>query len=258
MKKLIITVIVLMACAGCSPGRKSDYTSKTYYEKQSRVILPDKYVEAVVAVPVEDRVRPAFVVERDLYEREGKKYRQVSVRTVNLELYEAAEMRHREITATLYKFFRRLMMAGVVLTVVGILLFFAKMKFPVIPSIWDELVFFGVVAGSLGLTGSWYVDQIIILGLLTGVSAVLAVIYVLVRDGIQQTKLSRRELAVAEITDTVQTIKKVDRTAWDDAKKVLTRQSASTERLVQKYKKKLESGNTRGEYSEIPKTGRPV
>jgi len=249
----LFLLLTMLVTGGCFSGKKDDYTSKTYYERSSRFILPDKYVETVVAVPVDNRVPPAFVVQRDLYERQGDKFRKVSVDTVNMELYEASEMRRREVTDTLYTFFRRLMMLGVVVGVLGVLLFFVSMKFPIIPSVWDEMVFFGAISGSLGLVGSWYVDQIIFVGILTGIAVLLSVVYILVRDSVMHRKLKARDTAALELTDTVQTLKKVDRKSWDSAKKVIS-QSETTKKLVRTYRRKLEKGETKSLHSNAVKS----
>ena len=65
MRILLLCSIVILA--GCTPVKKSDYTSVTYYEKHDRWLFPDKYTELVVAIPVDDRVPPAFCVTRHLF-----------------------------------------------------------------------------------------------------------------------------------------------------------------------------------------------
>lgn len=238
---LFSMALMCMLGTGCSRSRKKSYTSETYYERTSRWYWTDKYTEIIVAVPIDDKVEPAFLVTRDLYERDGKKYRLKNIRTVNLEVYEAANARQQKLLNNLFNFFRGLAMLGTLAMVVGIFLFILRFKFPMLPSIWDEFLLYGGLATCIGMLGAWYVEQFILVSTCGGAALVAAAGYSLLRDHRKTKKfhqagadLEVRESAVKELVETVELLKLELGPGWERVKNKL-QQLPETKELVDKY-----------------------
>jgi hypothetical protein len=184
MRMLNLTLLLcVVVCGGCSRSRKKDYTSETYYEKVARWYWSDKYEEVIVAVPIEGRVEPAFLTTRNLYVKDGKKYKQVKVRTVNLKVYEAADQRRQQLLSNLFNGFRIMVLVGTGGLVIGLLLFALKFKFPAIPSIWDEFLIYGGLIACIGMFGAWYVEQFITVCIAGGAGLVIFAGYSLIKHG---------------------------------------------------------------------------
>lgn len=228
---LIALLLLVLITAGCSRSRKQAYTSETYYERIDRWILPDKYTELIVAVPIEDKVAPAFLVTRALYKREESgKYAAVSVRTVNMAVYEAAEQRRQTLIANLFNFFRIMALAGVVACVAGLLLFALKFRFPAIPGagFWDELMLYGGLVGAIGIAGAWYVEEVVYVGIIGAGLLLAAALY-------SGFKRYRQDVAIKDLVTTVEVIKSSAREAWDNTKSTIE-QAPSTQALVTRLK----------------------
>jgi len=194
---LISISLICLCMVGCKRGKKNDYTSETYYEQTySRdwytlcITKTAQYKPVVVAVPIEDRVEPAFVVSRVLYDREGETYKEVKVKTVNLEQYEAADQRRQKVLNNLFNAFRIMILVGGAGMFIGLLLFALKFKFPAIPSIWDEFLIYGGVILCIGMFGAWYVEQFITVCICGGAAIIVFAGYSLYKH----TRMERRHL----------------------------------------------------------------
>lgn len=236
MRLLLLIPIVLLV--GCSKGKKDDYTSETYYEKHARWYWSDKYVETIVAVPIGDRVEPAFLVERVLYEKDGEKHKEVKVKTVNLTVYEAADARRQKLLGNLFTFFRGMALLGTVAIVAGIILFALKFKFPALPSIWDEFLIYGGLLACLGMLGAWYVEEFITVSICGGAALVIFSGYSLIKHTRRERRhlqtheeLSDNKVAVDDIVATVEVLKLELGDKWQEVRTRLV-QDPRTKKIV--------------------------
>ena len=236
MRLLLLIPIVLLV--GCSRGKKNDYTSETYYEQTHKrdwytlgITKSPKYTEAIVAVPIKDRVEPAFLVERVLYEKEGEKYKEVKVKTVNLEVYEAADKRRQKILTNLFNAFRIMILVGGAGMFIGLLLFALKFKFPTIPPIWDEFLIYGGVIICIGMFGAWYVEQFIMVCICGGAAIVVFAGYSLVKHTRRERKHLETAMAVDDIVTTVEVLKLELGDKWNDVREKLV-QNPKTKKIV--------------------------
>lgn len=230
-----VIISLSMLClfvTGCNRGKKNDYTSETYYERVSRWYWSDKYEQTIVAVPIDDRVEPAFVVSRVLYEKEGDKYVERKVKTVNLEVYEAADQRRQKILDNLFNAFRLMILVGGAGMFIGILLFALKFKFPHIPSIWDEFLIYGGVIICIGMFGAWYVEQFILVCIGGGAAIVVFAGYSLYKHTKMELKHKDTAIAVDEIVTSMEVLKlEIGEKAWTKVRNKLI-QNEKTKSLV--------------------------
>lgn len=242
---LIALSLLCLFTVGCRRSRKKAYTSETYYEQSCKrnwytlgITKTQKYKEVIVAVPIDDKVDPAFLITRVLFEKNGGKYKEKKVRTVNIEVYEAADARHQKLLSNLFNSFRILALVGTGAMVIGLFLFVLKFQFPTLPSIWDEFLLYGGIATCIGMLGAWYVEEFIIVSMCGGAALVAASGYSLIRHYRETRKhhetvieLGARDIAVADIVETVEVLKIELGDRWEEVSKKL-RQNPDTKRLV--------------------------
>jgi len=234
LRTLSLALLVLV-CTGCSQNRKQAYTSKTYYERVDRWILSDKYVEIVVAVPIEDRVEPAFLVERVLFQKVDGRFEEIAVVVVNKDVYEAAEKRRQGLLDNVFNFFRFMAMLGIGSCVLGALVFVLKFKFPAIPDIWDEMLLYGGLLACVGLFGAWYHEQLVYVGAGGGAALLVVVGYSVWKQYRKEKALKVSGQAVQDLVTTVEVFKVEAASSWDTVKTKLT-QLPTTEDLVTELK----------------------
>lgn len=242
MKYLPLIIIAFVALTGCTPNRESDYTSITVYERQENWIFPDKYIETTVAIPIQDRVPPAFCLLKKYYVKTGEKYVETEMKVVFIEAYEESKRRRQELINNIYNFFRVLAVVGIVMVVAGIILFVVTKKFPFLPDVWDELLLYGGVAGSIGVAGAWYAEEIVKVGIAATVIIFIAMGYSIFKQ--HKTKKNKvnqsRELeakgqVITELVGTVETYKDKARGVWSEVKAEV-RHSELTQETVKSLK----------------------
>jgi hypothetical protein len=113
-----------------------------------------------------------------------------------------------------------------------------KMKFPVIPDVWDEMLIYGGIAAGIGVSGAYYVEELVTISIVGCSALAVAIGYTLWRRHRKNKMIRVQGAAVLDLVETVEVFKGNANASWETVKNKI-KQLPATEDIVAALKPEI-------------------